>query len=98
MNVSFIVGERPFRLRVKGRWLRGSVGALAARVLAAHGGGLRVEDCCLRLDGAPVAPGAVADAALSIRLPGPSTASGPRGPRRIILFLNREKVTGRRRP
>ena len=64
MNVSFIVGERPFRLRVKGRWLRGSVGALAARVLAAHGGGLRVEDCCLRLDGAPVAPDAAADGAL----------------------------------
>ena len=64
MNVSFIVGERPFRLRVKGRWLRGSVGTLAARVLAAHGGGLRVEDCCLRLDGAPVAPDAAADGAL----------------------------------
>ena len=60
MNVTILVGSRPFRLHVKNKWLEASVEALVARVLAKHGGGLAVEDCCVTVGGA-AASGRAAD-------------------------------------
>ena len=60
MNVTVLVGSRPFRLHVKNKWLEASVEALVARVLAKHGGGLAVEDCCVTVGGA-AASGRAAD-------------------------------------
>ena len=60
--------------------------------------GLRVEDGCLRLDGAPVAPRRTRRPTRAVDQASGALDESPRWRRRIILFLNREKVTGRRRP